>query len=211
MQLAVDDPTPSAVLGPDHPLTRAWTRHVALLKQVSAVALVLAVGGIASAAGIRAAVGVVVAAALVAAALGLLALIARSRLHDCVLDVLIQGGEALRIPPVERERRRLLERGYRESLARQLEAVRRVAERPFERRVTPHELLDVRVIAAVAPRIRQIAALLVSERAALPGIAMTERVLSDGTSSLYGRDPEVLKRDLRRIRFLLERQTADSA
>jgi hypothetical protein len=136
--------------------------------------------------------------------LALLTLHARACLRECVLDLMIEGRGSLPIRWVARERRRLLERRYRESLARQLEAVRKIAERPLERRLAPHELLDARVIAAVGPRIRQIAALLVSDRAALPGIAMTERVLSDGTSSLYGRDPDVLKRDLRRISYLLE-------
>jgi hypothetical protein len=204
VQLPGDDPTPAAVLGPDHPLTRASRWHAALLRQVSAVALLLAGATAAAVAGIRAANDVAGAAALVTGVLVLLMLVARTRLRDCVLDLMIEGRGGLPIRWVARERRRLLALRYRESLARQLEAVRRIAERPPERRLSPHELLDVRVIAAVAPGIRQIAALLVSDRAALPGIAMTERVLSDGTSSLYGRDPDVLNRDLRRISFLLE-------
>jgi hypothetical protein len=171
---------------------------------VSAVALLLALATAAAVAGVRAANDVAGAAALVTGVLVLLMLVARTRLRDCVLDLMIEGRGGLPIRWVARERRRLLALRYRESLARQLEAVRRIAERPPERRLSPHELLDVRVIAAVAPGIRQIAALLVSDRAALPGIAMIERVLSDGTSSLYGRDPDVLNRDLRRISFLLE-------
>jgi hypothetical protein len=63
---------------------------------------------------------------------------------------------------------------------------------------------SVRVMAAVAPELQQIAGLLHSNHAALRGIALTARVLRDGASPLYGQDVELLRQELLRLRLLLQ-------
>jgi hypothetical protein len=87
-------------------------------------------------------------------------------------------------------------------LARWLDGIRAEAEHPI-RAPRARPIFSVRVIASVAPDLATIAAQLRSEDAGLRGVAATERLLVDGTSSLYGRDENLLCEELHRIRYLL--------
>ena len=57
---------------------------------------------------------------------------------------------------------------------------------------------------AVAPDLATLAAQLRSADTNLRGVAAVERLLIDGTSSLYGQDDTLLSEELHRIRYLLQ-------
>jgi hypothetical protein len=61
----------------------------------------------------------------------------------------------------------------------------------------------VAVVAAVTGELGEIARLLRSGEAAVRGVAMLERLLTDGASALYGEDVRTLREELHRIRFIL--------
>ena len=73
------------------------------------------------------------------------------------------------------------------------------------RRLAPGALPMVRpgVAAAVLAELAAVAALLRSERPGLRGVALAERLLTDGASPLYGQDIGALREQLRRASFLL--------
>jgi hypothetical protein len=119
-----------------------------------------------------------------------------------VLELIVQGRGDLPLRAIACERRRLLDRGHQQHLAAWLDAIRNEAKHPIPaRRARP--ICSVRVIAAAAPDLATIAELLRSEDAGLRGVAATQRLLVDGTSSLYGQDENRLCEELHRIRFLL--------
>ena len=55
-----------------------------------------------------------------------------------------------------------------------------------------------------------VARLVRGEQAQLPGVAMTEQLLTNGCSPLYGEDLGLLLQELRCARFLLERRDVTS-
>ena len=65
-------------------------------------------------------------------------------------------------------------------------------------------IFSVRVIVAVAPDLATLAAQLRSADTNLRGVAAAERLLIDGTSSLYGQDENLLSEELHRIHYLLQ-------
>jgi hypothetical protein len=193
-----------SLLGADHPLARVSERLGVLRDQSLAVGAVLFASLVALMAGEAAASWVVIAATVVQAALAFAsALLAQTR-HDCVLDVILDGRGGLPLVAVQRQRRRLIDPAHRAFLARWLDGLRHDAQRPIPRVPAARPVYSVGVIAAVAPDLQQIAKLLHSNHAGLRGIALTERLLRDGTSPLYGQDVELLRQELHRIRLLLQ-------
>lgn len=59
------------------------------------------------------------------------------------------------------------------------------------------------VLAAVEPQLLDVARLLDAEGAGVRGIAMLDRLITSGTSPLYGSRVEPLRDELGRIRYLL--------
>jgi hypothetical protein len=102
----------------------------------------------------------------------------------------------------ERESRRL--RGRSRSLAERLEAVTATVASPRWLVRSSRPLFRLRVVAAVAPQLGDIAELLMREDRPLRGIALVARLLEEGDSPLYGDDPVELAETLRRIRFVLD-------
>jgi hypothetical protein len=193
-----------ALLGADHPLARVSQRLGVRREQSLVVGAVLLASIVALLAGESAALWFVVAAAVVEADLACgSALLAQTR-RDRVLDVIVDGRGSLPLAAVQRARRRLLDPAHRTFLARWLDAMRHDAQRPIRRLPATRPLYSVRVIRAVAPELEQIAGLLRSDHAGLRGVALMERMLRDGASSLYREDAESLRQELRGIRLLLE-------
>jgi hypothetical protein len=198
-----EDASADAVLGPDHPLVRVRQRLRARVEQSLVVAAMLSASIVALLDGVSAALPFVAAAAIVEAVLATGAAMLCSSRREHVLDLIIQGRGEVPIRAVVRQRRRLLGPGHRLRLARWLDAMRRDAERPIrDPRAGP--IFSVRVIAAVAPDLTMVARSLRGTDAGLRGITATERLLTDGTSVLYRNDEELLREELRRIRYLLE-------
>jgi hypothetical protein len=192
-----------ALLGADHPLVRVLQRRKVLLERSLVVATILAASIVAFADGVSAALAFVLATAIVESVLVCDAAVLSCSKRDRVLELIVQGRGDLPLPAIACERRRLLDRGHQRHLAGWLDGIRDQAEHPI-RAPRARPMFSVRVIVAVAPELATIAAQLRSEVAAgLRGIAATERLLVDGTSSLYGQDETRLCEDLHRIRYLL--------
>jgi len=197
-----NNPSADALLGADHPLARVLERRRALLEQSLVVAAVLSASIVAFADGLPVALAFVVAAAIVQSALvcSVAMLSCSKRAH--VLDLIVEGRGDLPLHDVARERRCLLDRRHQHQLAGWLDGIRREAEEPV-RAGRARPIFSVRVIVAVAPDLATLAAQLRSGDANLRGVAAAERLLIDGTSSLYGQDESLLSEELHRIRYLL--------
>lgn len=195
-------PSADALLGADHPLARVLDRRRAVLEQSLVVAAVLSASIVALADGLPAALAFVVAAAIVQSALvcSLAMLACSKRAH--VLDLIVDGRGDLPLNDLARERRCLLDRGHQHHLAGWLDGIRREAEQPV-RAARARPIFSVRVIVSVAPDLATLAAQLRSGDANLRGVAAAERLLIDGTSSLYGQDEHLLSEELHRIHYLL--------
>jgi hypothetical protein len=194
----------AALLGNDHPLVLVARRLDMLAGQSLVVAAVLSASIVVLVAGVSAASALVVASAVVQATLaGAVALLA-DRKRELALDLIIEGRGNLPLLAIERQRRRLLDDGHRQGLARWLDAGCREAEHPIQRPAFARPLYSARLVAAVAPDLAEIARLLRSENPGQRGVAKTQRLLRDGTSALYGRDGDLLREELHRIRFLIE-------
>ena len=174
-----------------------------MLEQSLVVAAVLSASIVALADGLPAALAFVVAAAIVQSVLvcSVAMLSCSRRAH--VLDLIVEGRGDLPLHDLARERRRLLDRGHQHQLADWLDGIRREAEEPV-RAARARPIFSVRVIVAVAPDLATLAAQLRSADPNLRGVAAAERLLIDGTSSLYGHDDTLLSEDLHRIRYLLQ-------
>ena len=174
-----------------------------MLEQSLVVAAVLSASIVALADGLPAALAFVIAAAVVQSALACtVAMLSRSR-RAHVLDLIVEGRGDLPLHDVARQRRCLLDRGHQHQLAGWLDGIRREAAEPVRTgRVRP--IFSVRVILAVAPDLAALAAQLRSADTNLRGVAAVERLLIDGTSSLYGQDDTLLSEELHRIRYLLQ-------
>jgi hypothetical protein len=197
------DPPPDALLGPEHPLARVLARRRLALERALLVGVLLAAGGVALAAGLAAALPLVVAAGVVELVLvGLVVALGASR-RARVLELISAGGGDMPIAAVEQAGARLRSDATRRRLARDLDELGAAAA-AWTPVFPPQRLtFDPVAIAAVAADLEEISARLRSGQAGVAGIALLERSLGDGSSPLYGADPELLRQHLHRIRFLL--------
>jgi hypothetical protein len=78
-----------------------------------------------------------------------------------------------------------------------------VTRRPAPVPASVRPLFDVGTVAAVAEDLRAIVALLHAGVPQARGIALAERLLTEGVSPLYGYDALALRDELRRVRYLL--------
>jgi hypothetical protein len=118
-------------------------------------------------------------------------------------DLIIQGRADLPLDPVRRQRRRLRDHAHCEDLADWLDRTWMLAERSLGARYQPAPFGSSRVIVAVAPELAEIAARLRDEAPGVRGVALVERLLSEGGSALHGGSLSELRQELRRIRFML--------
>jgi hypothetical protein len=63
--------------------------------------------------------------------------------------------------------------------------------------------MDPKVIRPLADELRAVVALLRQGSASARGVALAERLLTDGGSALYGHDLVALREELGRLRYLL--------
>ena len=191
------------LLGARHPLVHVTNDIRVMAEQSIVVTTMLAAGLSAVLAGVSEAGAVVVAALLVQVAVTWRLVLTASARRDIVLDLIVDGREALPLRSVARERRRLLDRRHRVLLARALDALREEAAIPLMRR-SSLPLYSRRVVAAVAPELEETAQALRRSDARVRGVALSERLLSGHDSPLYGDDADRLREELRRVRFLLD-------
>jgi hypothetical protein len=191
-----------ALLGAGHPLVALLRRSDTALEQVVAVTAVQAAAVVFAFGDYGFGLWLAAAAVVVQVVVGCrLALLRMSRRELCV-DLFVEG-TALRLPCIERERRRLMDPRKAVQLAQSIEEIVGTAARPIARAAAARPLFDVRVIRPVVPELREIAALLRGGCRSLQGVAVVERLLTGAATPLYGREVEPLRKELRRARYLL--------
>lgn len=198
--------SPPEVLGTGHPLARAVDLIGILRRQSAATSLVIvisAVGVFLGAERARAPLIVAVAVQLVLAA-GLAAAVALGR--ERARDLLIEGGD-VRLPVLARERRRLLGRRRRDALAGGLEDLVRCAERRDCILPGSRPIFDPFLVRQVSAELLALASDLRSATVGVRGVARIERLLTIGTSPLFGTAADELRAELARIRI----EVGDSA
>jgi hypothetical protein len=146
-----------------------------------------------------------ISAGIVLLALTTLLAALKQRARDRATDLIAEDRETLPIAIVQRERQRLLTRRRRKTLARTLDTMVRQATTPPKIRTTAtRPLFDPRVIARVATDLCAVIARLQTERAHARGVALTEKLISDAGSSLYGDNEKRLREELHRVRSVLD-------
>ena len=129
----------------------------------------------------------------------------RQQVSDRATDLIAEGREALPIATVQHQRQRLLAQRRRKALAKALDTVLRQATAP-PRIVTrgTRPLFDTRVIAAVGADLRAAIELLQTRNPPARGVALIDRLITDGQSAFYGHEPLPLREELRHIRHGFE-------
>jgi hypothetical protein len=192
------------LLGPGHPL-------VAVLDTCGAT-----VNGIAAVAAVQLgalplwwndesyAVALAIGAAIVQIVLVLRWAVHNARVRELCLELVIAGRGALPLAAVSRVRRRLASPRLQRGLASTLDSFASAARDP--RRHARHRVVfNRRVMAAVESQLRGIAARLRAGDADVRGVALLHRLITNGTSPLYGDKSGPLRDELARARYLLER------
>ena len=190
------------LLGVSHPLAVLLHMWETAIEQVLGVAAVQAAGVGLMCGGAPFGLSLALAAAVVQIALGWrLALLGMVR-RDLCLELIIEGRGGVPLAAVEHERRRLDPR-RRARLARLIEELVELADRWPTRPAQPRPLFDSRVVRQVAPQLRETACLVRAGDPPAPGVALVERLVTSGTSPLYGSEVEQLRQELGRARYLL--------
>jgi hypothetical protein len=192
-----------ALLGAGHPLVAVLYAYGATMERIVAVAAVqlgaLALWWVsASHAG-----ALTLGAAVVQLALGLRWASLRMQRRELCLELVIAGRERLPVAAVARERQRLDDPGLQAQLATSLEELADIAvqqHRPWERQ---RPIYHPRVLAAVEPELRDVAARLRAGGVDLRGVALLDRLVTSGFSPLYGEETGPLRDELGRGRYLL--------
>jgi len=195
----------AALLGNEHRLVRTLDLLAVLQRQLLFSSLAVAGGGLALAAGVTRAAAVLAAAALVEFVLAGAIVALRSVRRDLALQLIIDGRGDLPLRALIRERRRLSNPRTQAGLARALEGVIRAAARWPRTIPTARPVFDVHQVRAATPQLKALAELLNAEPAQARAVALIERLLTCGSSPLYGEQPDELRHELELIRAELER------
>jgi hypothetical protein len=195
--------TAGALLGLGHPLVGVlYACHitgdeivVVGAVQVAAVVLLFANAPFALA--------LMVAAAVVQLALGTRFAMLRAYRRELCLDLVIGGRERLPLAVLERELRRLRDPQFQARLARAVEDFADIADHDRREIGLGPPVYDRRVLAAVEPQLRDLVRSLRADAVAVRGVALLDRLITAGTSPLYGGRVGPLRDELGRIRYLL--------
>jgi hypothetical protein len=197
-------PSPGDLLGSEHPFTRANETLGVFRRQLGAVGVLLLVSVGALILGVGQALTLAIGSAIVMLVLAALAGEQWDRRRFAARQLVLDGRESLPLAPVQRERRRLLEPRTRHYVARSFERVlQHVTRRPAPVPASVRPLFDVGTVASVTEDLREIVRLLHRGVAHARGVALAERLLTEGVSPLYGYDAIALRDELRRVRYLL--------
>jgi hypothetical protein len=197
-------PRPAELLGTHHPLVRDLERVNVALNQSMSVAGVVAVGVGALVAHAAAGLALIVAAAVVELLIACRIAVLRESRRVNVLDLIAEGRAELPIAVVARTSARLRGARHRQRQARSIETLLERRPGPFDVVVTPWRFARPELLVGVRAELRNISVLLREPDASVEGVALMERLWCDGTSSLHGDDPQVLREELGRVRFGLQ-------
>lgn len=194
-----------SLLGPAHPLIRATEAVAEGTRQWRICAAVLVGAIIARLEGHPWAAALALSAGIVQLTLTILVAALVQRLRDRANELIAEGRETLPIAIVQRQRQRLLTRTRRRALAGTLDImVRQATTPPKIRTIGARPLFDPRLIANVAADLRAVIARLQTEHSRARGVALTEQLIVDGQSPLYGHNEKRLREELQRVRYLLD-------
>jgi hypothetical protein len=194
----------AAMLGDDHGLVRTLDLLLVLRRQLLATSLPLAAGVAALAAGRPWGTDLTAAAGAVALLLTLSICKFRSTRHQLALDLILAGQVQLPVRAVSRELDRLGSLRTRTELAHALERLVAAAENWPSICRNARPVFDVRQVRTATPALLEIAQTLRAQPVPPRACARIERLLTDGTSPLYGSDPTELRDELNRIRHECE-------
>lgn len=192
-----------SLLGRDDPLVEALDRLAVAVAQVIVLVAILLVSLAGVIAGVRGAIPLAIASAAVSIVFGGRAALRASDRRERACDLLISGRGDAALAVLDRERRRLLDPRRRQTLARSYESL---GDEPSASGTVPCRasvIVAPSVMAKVRPELALIAVLLRDDAASVRGVAAAERLITTGGSSLFGRDHEMIRQDLRRIALLL--------
>lgn len=195
-----------ARLRPGHPLRRASEAVAYTGRQWLHVAAVLLGSVIAWAQAYRWAVPLVNSSASVLLVLTGLLFARVQRERDCAIALILEGRERLAIAPVQRQRRRLLERRTRERLIGELEDAVRLARRPRRSISVNPPRFEASVVGPLTDELHAVMCQLADSGCSARGIASAERLVEYANSPLYGQDVDALRDELRRLGDLLNEQ-----
>jgi hypothetical protein len=198
----------TALLGPDHQLVRVADLSAVLRRQLIVAALALGAGGVALPFDSNDATAVTAAAAAVELVLISTAAVLAAKQRSLIRDLLLSGQGHLPLRGLDRERERLTRPRTRARLARSLDDLVRTADRWPQINRSYRPVFDVNVVRAAAPLLTEIAKLLRS-RPTPQQTLQIERLLTSGTSPLYGRDLHELLRELEHLKRQLKRDRND--
>jgi hypothetical protein len=192
----------SALLGPEHPLTRAESQLRTLRAQLAVTAvfglLAATLSPLLGPAALRLSFGAVVVSALFVAAV----LVARSRVRERAFELIACGREELPLPVVASERSRLCDHRTRRRLASTIDVI---TLQPATREWWAPVYADHAAVRDAEHELREIATLLrelPSVRAR--GVALVTSLVREGaTSPLYHGPALRLHEELGRIRHVL--------
>jgi hypothetical protein len=191
------------LLGRDDPLVEALDRLAVAVAQLIVLVAILLVSLAGVVAGVRGAIPLTIASAAVSIGFGCRAALRASDRRERACDLLISGRGDAALAVLDRERRRLLDPRRRQTLARSYESL---GHEPSASGTVPCRatvIVTPSVMAKVRPELALIAVLLRDDAASVRGVAAAERLITTGGSSLFGRDHEMIRQDLRRIALLL--------
>ena len=197
-----DRASAEAQLGPAHPLVALLAGLQTSAEQTAAVAVVTLIGAGVLLGVHRSPLALLIGAGATAIVPIIRCVALHVTLRTICLDLLANGCRGVRLRVLECECRRLADPRHRARLARSLTRLVKAAQRPS----TPlaPEIFSVGVVRSVAPELRAIGERLKTAAPPLQAVALTEQLVCNGASPLYGRDVEPLRRELGRVRFLLE-------
>src|SRR5262245_1335679 len=198
-------PTSTAkhLLGPEHPLVAVIDRRGSTLQGIAAIAAVQ-LGALPlwwSNESYAIALGIGVAVVQIVLVLRWAVLDARGR--ELCLDLVIAGRGSMPLDVLRRVRRRLASPRQQRGLATTLDKLAAAAT-DRRRYVRAGALRNRRVMTTVESQIRGIVARLRAGNADVRGVAVLQRLITHGTSPLYGNESEPLRDELARARYLLE-------
>jgi hypothetical protein len=194
--------TAAALLGERHPLVGTLGRLETTGGQLVVVAAAHAAGLALWWLQIPPGMAVAIAAIGSEVVLGCRLLLLLQRRREECLALIAEGGDNLPLQVVARERRRLASPRYRMRLARAVEELAR--PRPFgARSVSARPPLDARVVGPLRPQLRELAQQLERDDVSARGMALLELLISSPLSPLYGAEPDRLRREVGRVRYLL--------
>jgi hypothetical protein len=204
-------PETEAVLGATHPLVALLQAARTAREQALAVATVQAASAATLLSLPRLGGALLIAASVVQLALALRRLILAETRGDLLRQLIVEGFSPSQLTALAHEWRRLADPRRRARLARSLEQLADMAERPSSYLAGARPYFNQRVIREIAPELREIGALLTADHCAVRGVALVQTLQTCGASALYRDAIQPLREQLARARYLLTTPPPEAA